>query len=446
MSDARPAAYFTTTAMGDVFSTRTHVRYMLRFEASLARAEARAGLIPTAAADAIAAACERDDFDVDAIVTESALAGTPAIPLVRMLTERVPAGARGWVHWGATSQDAVDTATALQMRDGLDILIGDLRLVGSHAASLADAHRRTVMPGRTLLQHASPITFGLKAARWLALVTRQIDALLALRASAVALQLGGAVGTLAVFGDKGLLVAEMLAKELALPAPDLPWHAERDRVARVAATLGIVAGAMSKIAGDVVLLAQSEVGEVSESAAAGKGGSSAMPQKRNPVDAVAALAAARLAAGSASVFLSGTTHEHERAAGAWQAEWVALPQLFLHTAAAVSHSARALDGLEVHVERMRANVELGSGTLLSESLSTALAERMGRVDAQELVKQVSARALRDRVTLRAAALDDERVTAALSAADIDRALDPEQYLGSSTALIDRALASFRRLS
>lgn len=446
MSDPRPAVFFSTSAMADVFSPRAHVRSMLRFEAALARAEARAGLIPNTAADAIAAACDRDDFDADAIVAESPLAGTPAIPLVRMLTQRVPPPARGWVHWGATSQDVMDTATALQMRTGIDILRGDLHHVGGRAAALADAHRRTVMPGRTLLQHASPITFGLKAARWLALVTRQIDALVALRSSAIALQFGGAVGTLAVLGDRGLAVADLLATELDLPVPDLPWHAERDRVARVAATLAILAGAMGKIAGDLVLLAQSEVGEVTESAAPGKGGSSAMPQKRNPVDAMAALASARLAAGSASVLMAGMMHEHERAAGAWQAEWVALPQLFLHAAAAVVHTARALDGLEVHAERMRANLEIGGGTIMAESLSTALAAKLGRVEAQALVKEVSARASREEITLHAAATGDQRVTAALSAADVERALDPERHLGSSDALIDRALAAFRLVS
>jgi len=433
---------FTTRAMTDVFSAQALVRQMLRFESALARAEARAGIVPAAAADAIAAACHADRYDATAILADAARAGTPAIPLVRLLTARVDPASRGWVHWGATSQDVVDTALVLQMRDGLDLLGGDLRAVAARAADLAQRHRHAVMAGRTLLQHASPVTFGLKAARWLALVVRQIDALDALRVDALALQLGGAVGTLAPLGAAGLAVVARLAEELGLPAPDLPWHAERDRIARVAATVGIVAGAMSKIAGDVVLLAQTEVGEV----AAGDGGSSAMPQKRNPVDAMSALASARLAVAMVPTLLDAGGHEHERAAGAWQAEWVAIPQLFGHTASAVASVRRMLDDLEVHHDRMRANLEAAGGTLMAESLSTALAAQLGRVEAHELARVVSARAARGDVTLQEAAAAEDRITAVLTEDDLMRALDPGSFLGSTDAFIDRALAAFRRIS
>jgi len=442
MTTPATGALFTTRAMTDVFSAQALVRQMLRFESALARAEARAGIVPAAAADAIAAACHADRYDATAILADAARAGTPAIPLVRLLTERVDPASRGWVHWGATSQDVVDTALVLQMRDGLDLLGGDLRAVAERAADLAQRHRHTVMAGRTLLQHASPVTFGLKAARWLALVVRQIDALDALRVDALALQLGGAVGTLAPLGDAGLAVVARLADELGLPAPDLPWHAERDRIARVAAAVGIVAGAMSKIAGDVVLLAQTEVGEV----AAGDGGSSAMPQKRNPVDAMSALASARLAVAMVPTLLDAGGHEHERAAGAWQAEWVAIPQLFGHTASAVASVRRMLDDLEVHHDRMRANLDAAGGTLMAESLSTALAAQLGRVEAHELARVVSARAARGDVTLQEAAAAEDRITAVLSEGDLMRALDPASFLGSTDAFIDRALAAFRRIS
>lgn len=435
---------FTTTAMTDVFSPRSHVAQMLRFEAALARAAARAGIVPEAAAAAVADACRVELYDVHDLYAQAATAGTVAIPLVRMLTQRVAEPARGWVHWGATSQDVIDTALVLQMREGLALLRDDLRGLCAEAASLTERHRRTLMVGRTLLQQALPITFGLKAARWLALAARRLEAVDALRTDALTLQFGGAAGTLASLGDRGLEVASHLAAELELPLPDLPWHAERDRTATIAAALGTTAGAMQKIAGDIVLLAQTEVGEVAESAMAGKGGSSAMPNKRNPVDATASIAAARLALALASALMHGMAQEHERGIGGWQAEWAAIPELFGYTAGAVARSRRALDGLEVDVERMRANLDARGGAAMAESLATALAVRMGRADAHAVVKALVERAARDRRSLGDVALADPRVSAVLSTEDVARALDPSAHLGSADAFIDRALATYRR--
>jgi 3-carboxy-cis,cis-muconate cycloisomerase len=298
------------------------------------------------------------------------------------------------------------------------------------------------MAGRTLLQQALPITFGLKAARWLALATRQLRALRVQRAGSLVLQLGGAAGTLAALGDAGLRVAELLAEELQLALPELPWHAERDRVATIAATLGVGAGAMAKIAGDIVLLAQTEVAEVSEAAAPGKGGSSAMPQKRNPVDAMEALAAARLAVGVVPVVLSAMAHEHERSVGGWQAEWVAIPNLFRYTAGAVERVHSAVSGLQVDSDRMRANLGLGGGLLMAESLTMALAPQVGRPAAQRLVQAACGRALAAGSTLGQAVRDDAQIRALLSEDAIDRALDPAGYLGSADALIDSALAAY----
>ena len=315
MSDS---PFFTTPEMAAIFSAEAHVRQILRFEAALARAEAHAGIIPIEAADAIESACQLERFDVAALYREAALAGTLAIPLVRRLTEQAGDAGQKWVHWGATSQDAIDTALVLQMRDGLDLLIADLLRVCASCATLARQHRATLMVGRTLLQQALPITFGLKAARWLALASRQVRTLREQRALSLALQFGGAAGTLAALGDQGMQVAELLAQSLDLALPDLPWHAERDRVASIAAALGVAASAMAKVAYDVALLAQTEVGEVAEASAPGKGGSSAMPQKRNPVDATLALAAARLAVGQVPVIFGALAQEHERAVGGWQ--------------------------------------------------------------------------------------------------------------------------------
>jgi 3-carboxy-cis,cis-muconate cycloisomerase len=438
-------ALFSTPPMSAAFSPRAHVRGMLRFEAALAHAEARVGIIPQEAAAIIAANCREELFDVAALYREAAVAGTPAIPLVRKLTARVAGDAQKYVHWGATSQDAIDTALMLQMRDGIDLLVSGLLDVCSACAALAEQYRRTPMAGRTLLQQALPITFGLKAARWLALSTRQVRALRERRDRSLAVQLGGAAGTLASLGDNGLRVVELLAAELNLPVPDLPWHSERDRVAEIAATLGIVSGAMAKIASDVVLLAQTEVGEVSEGAAPGKGWSSAMPQKHNPVDAVNAIASARLAVGVVPVILSAMAQEHERAVGGWQAEWAAIPDLFRFTASAVEGVRSMVASLQVDPARMRANLDLGGGLIMAESLTMALAQHMGRPEAYRIVQAVCNQVAGSGGNLRQAALADVRVNSVLSPEEIDQALDPTRYLGSADAFIDRALEAYENM-
>lgn len=437
-------ALFSTPSISAVFSPGAHVHAMLAFETALARAEARAGIIPQEVASAIAASCREELFDVAALYREAAVAGTPAIPLVRMLMAQVEGEARKYVHWGATSQDAIDTALMLQMRDGLALLIARLRDVCAACATLAETHRHTLMAGRTLLQQALPITFGLKAARWLALTTRQLQSLRERRERALAVQLGGAAGTLASLGDKGLQVVELLAEELKLPVPDLPWHTERDRVAEIAASLGVVAGAMAKIAGDVVLLAQTEVGEASEGAAPGKGGSSAMPQKHNPVDATSALASARLAIGVVPVILSAMQQEHERAVGGWQAEWAAIPSLFRYTASAVEGVRGAVADLQVDPARMKANLDLTSGLIMSESLTMALAPKIGRPEAYRIIQAISKQVTGSGKNMRQAALEDGQVRAVLSPEEIDNALDPTYYLGSTDAFIDRALAAYHK--
>jgi 3-carboxy-cis,cis-muconate cycloisomerase len=433
--------FFSTPSMAAVFSAESQVRHMLAFEAALARAEARVGVIPSAAADAIASACRVEDFDLDALFRDAVPPASLAIPLVKRLGEL--AGESRHVHWGATSQDAIDTGLVLQMREALDLLEADLLRLAEVCAALAERHRRTIMPGRTLLQQALPITFGLKAARWLGLVSRQVASLRALRPRVLVVQLGGAAGTLASLGDQGLAVASALADDLQLGLPDLPWHAERDRVADVAAALGVTAGAMAKIATDLVLLAQTEVAEVAEPAAPGKGGSSTLPQKRNPTYAVEAIAAARLAIGLVPVVLGGMDQEHERAAGPWQAEWSAVPDLFRWTAGAVERVCDALDGVEVFATRMRENLDQSQGLSLSESLSMALAPHIGRDQALSIVQELSQRAAVSGEHLRQVAVADPRVGSVLDAAVIDRALDPERYLGSTNAFIDRALAAWR---
>lgn len=433
---------FSTPGMAALFAPEAYTRKMLAFEAALARAEARAGVIPQEAAHAIALCCEQTTLDAATLYREGALAGTPAIPLVRMLTERLDGEARRYVHWGATSQDVIDSALMLQMRDGLDLLTEELLGMCAACARLAEQHRHTLMAGRTLLQQALPLTFGLKAARWLALMVRQVRTLRERRTRTLAVQLGGAVGTLASLGERGPRVLELLAEELGLPAPDLPWHTERDRVVEIATGLGLAAGAIAKVAHDIVLLAQTEVGEVREGNAPGKGGSSTLPQKHNPVDATFALAAARVASGYVPVMLSAMVQEHERAAGGWQAEWATMPDLFCTTASAAERVRHALETLSVDAERMRINLELEGGLLMAESLTTSLATRLGRSEAQQLVRTICDYSLKTHLSLRQAVQANVQARALLSSAELDQALDPGGYLGSANVFIDRALALF----
>jgi 3-carboxy-cis,cis-muconate cycloisomerase len=435
---------FTTSQMSAVFSGESRAQGMLDFEAALARAEAQAGLIPQEAAAAIGSKCRADLFDLTRLYEDAAGTTTPAIPLVKMLTELVEEDARGYVHWGSTSQDVIDTGMILQVREGLDLLIDDLMYMGAACASLAEG-RRAPMAGRTLLQHALPITFGLKAARWLALATRQVLRLRDLRGRVLVVQFGGAAGTLASLGAQGVQVAELLGEELKLGVPELPWHTERDRVAEVATSLGIVAGAMAKIAGDVVLLMQTEVGEATEGASAGRGTSSALPHKRNPVRASGAIASARLAVGTVPVVLSAMMQEHERAAGGWQAEWLAIPELFRLTAATVDRVRSIVENIEIDAERMSANLDMSRGQIMSEALVMALAPHVGRPEAYRLVASAGERAAQHGKDLRSIAADDGQISQVLAPDVLEGVFSPDAYLGSTDAFIERAVEGYRAI-
>ncbi len=436
---------FTAPEMAAAFSGSSLIQRMLDFEAALARAEAAVGIIPKTAAEAIVSRCQVQFFDIDTLYREAAAAGTPAVPLVRMLTRLVEGDARGFVHWGATSQDAIDTALVLQMQDGLNLLTRSLLEIGRACADLAERHRHTPMAGRTLLQHAVPITFGLKAARWLAVVTRLLERLRVVRAEALAVQFGGAAGTLASIGSGGARVILLLARELHLTVPIFPWHTERDRVGEVAGVLGLIAAAMAKMANDIALLSQTEVGEVSTRAQAAEGRSSTMPQKRNPVEAIAAIACARLAIGLVPVILSAGVQEHERAVGGWQAEWEAIPEIFRRTSGAVEWVRRAVLGLEVDADRMRANLGLTDGLIMAEALTMALATRVGKDKAYQIVQQVCDRAVHTGTALREVAMSDGEIRAVLPSDQIERAFDVSAYLGSTDVFIERALKVFLKL-
>jgi 3-carboxy-cis,cis-muconate cycloisomerase len=437
-------ALFTTERMRAIFSDRGRVQGMLDFEAALARAEARVGVIPPPAAAAIAACCRAELFDTAALAQGTALAGNPAIPLVRALTALVArdeAEAAGYVHWGATSQDAMDTGLALHLRDALDALAADLARLSAALARIAETHKRTPLAGRTWLQQAVPVTFGLKAAGWMSAVERERERIAALRPRALVIQFGGAAGTLAALGDRGLDVAAALAEELRLGLPDLPWHAQRDRVAEVATTLGLLVGTLGKMARDLALLAQTEVGEAREPDAPGRGGSSTMPQKRNPVAASVALAAAVRVPALVSTMLAAMAQEHERGLGGWQAEWETLPEICALAAGALEQMARTMEGLEVDATRMLANLDLSGGLILAEAAAMALARHVGRARAHELVEQASRRAVAQGRHLREALAEDAEVRAHLSIEELGRAFDPGNYLGVAAELVDRALAA-----
>ena len=430
--------------MRSVFSDRGRLQGMLDFEAALGRAEARAGVIPAAAAAPIAAQCRADLFDVEALARGSALAGNTAIPMVKALTALVAKHdqeAARYVHWGATSQDAMDTGLVLQLRDALGVFDADLARLADVLAGLADEHKRTVLAGRTWLQQATPVTFGLKAAGALSAVERHRARLRELRPRVLALQFGGASGTLAALGTDGLKVAAALANQLKLALPDVPWHAHRDRVAEVATTLGLLVGTLGKIARDVSLLMQTEVGEAFEPAAAGKGGSSTMPHKRNPVGCAAILAAAIRVPGLVSVMLTAMVQEHERGLGDWHAEWDTLPEICCLAAGALAQLAQVLEGLELDPARMAANLEATRGLVLAEAVTMALGGKIGRLPAHHLVEGACRRAAAEDRHLRDVLEADAEVRKHLSAEDLRRLLEPANYVGLAETMVERALAA-----
>ncbi|HEY5873005.1 MAG TPA: 3-carboxy-cis,cis-muconate cycloisomerase [Gaiellaceae bacterium] len=426
------SAIFVSDELQDAVSDRAWLQGMLDAERALANAGAATGLVTADAAARIGAACRAELYDPRELAQEGRAVGNPAEPLVRALREAVGDTAADWVHYGATSQDVVDTAAMLVSRRAVVLVLAELDRLADACADLARTHRSTPIAARTLLQQAVPTTFGLKAAGWLIAMLEARRLLVVVRDERLAAQLGGAAGTLAPLGDRALDVVRHYAEELELVEPVVPWHANRIRVAELAAALDIAAGAAAKIGRDIVLLAQTEVGEVSEGAG---GGSSTMPQKRNPVRATLAVACARLAHAHAGVLLAELDHEHERAVGGWHAEWEALSGALAFAGGAVTAAADAVSGLVVDSGRMRVNLEAGAGLVVAERISFALSDRLGRPRAHGVVAE-AARA----PSFREALLADERV--ALSDAEVDELLDPASYLGSAEALVDRALAEW----
>jgi len=426
----------TTAALAEVFSDESVLQAMLDFEAALARAEARVGIVPKQAADAITSAAQASQFDIPEISRGTYRAGTAAIPLVKALRERVKkrnSDAPAWVHWGATSQDVVDTALVLLLKRSLPILVRDLQRLDQALAGLSERHKDSVMLGRTLMQPAPPVTFGLKAAGWLGAQRRDGERLKSAFAEAMVVQFGGASGTLASLGERGLEVARALAEELALRYPEAPWHSHRDRLASVVCCCGVLTGSLGKMARDISLLMQNEAAEVAEPGGEGRGGSSTMPHKRNPIACALTLAAAERTPGLIASFLSAMVQEHERGVGSWQSEWPLIASVIQATGSAASSMAETAEGLSVDVARMRQNIQNTRGLIFAEKAMMLLAPKLGRDVAHELLERAARESITQQKHLSKVLAEMPEVASRVEPSVLEQLAIPEQYLGCAEA-------------
>ncbi len=430
---------FGAPAMRAIFSDEGAVARYVEVEVALAAVEGRLGLISKQAADTIGRLATPKGIDLAELKERTDIVGYPIVGIVHQLAKQCGDAGR-YLHWGATTQDIMDTGLVLQMREAMALIEQDLAALDATLAALAAKHRNTVMAGRTHLQHALPVTFGYKAAVWLSMIVRHRQRLAEIKPRVLVGQFGGAAGTLASLGDKGLAVHDALMDELNLARAPIPWHVARDGPAEAVSFLALVAGTLAKIATDVMLLMQTEVAEASEPYEEGRGSSSTMPQKRNPISCELILAAAKVVRQSAGLMLDGMAADHERATGPWQLEWVALPQAFIATGAALRHARFMLDGLVVDADRMRRNLDLTGGLIVSEAVMMALAEHTGRQDAHHIVAHAASTALEKGTMLLDELLKLPEVTRHLDAGKLAALTDPGNYLGSAQAMVDRVLA------
>ena len=435
---------YGSDAMRAVFDERTYFQRMLDVEAALARVQARLGIIPADTAVAITKAARVENLVTDELAASARNVGYPVVGLVAGLSHAA-GSAGGWTHWGATTQDIMDTATVLQVREGLTLIRTALRGMITAFTAQAEKHRHTVMAGRTHLQQALPITLGLKCAVWAQPLITHVQRLDALRPRVEQVSFAGAAGTLASLGDQGIAVMEGLATELGLAAPAAPWHVSRDGLAETVAFLGLICGSLAKLATDIILLAQTEVAEVAEPYVAGRGSSSTMPQKRNPIASEYILAAARTVHALVPVMFGAMAADHERATGPWQAELLALPQCFVLTHGALQHANAIAEGMVVDAARMRRNLDLTGGLIVAEAVMMGLAPHIGRGEAHHVVKHACDAALAEAIPLAEALAREAAVASRLDRASIERLTDPAHYLGSADGFIDRVLLSANTL-
>ena len=429
---------FGTPEMRSIFSDETAVAYAVKVEVALARVQGRLGIIPAEAAGEIEQRADGAAIDLAELKRETELVGYPIVGLVHQLARQCGDAGR-YLHWGATTQDIMDTATVLQVREAIGTIATDLARLDEAIAALARKHRLTVMAGRTHLQHALPITFGHKAAVWLSMVRRDRERLRQLWRRVLVVQFSGAAGSLASLGARGLEVQEALAAELGLAVPLITWHSARDSFAELASFLALTTACLAKIATDVMLLMQTEVAEAFEPFAPGRGSSSTMPQKRNPISCELILAAAKSVRQNAGLMLEAVVVDHERATGPWHAEWIALPQSFIATAGALRQAIDMMSGLVVDTNRMRRNLDLTGGLIVAEAVMMALAEHIGRGTAHDIVYSACRSAADTGNDLMAELSRRPEVTAHLDERRLLELVDPANYLGSAPAMVDRVL-------
>ena len=431
---------FGSDAMRAVFSERGQVQKWLDVEAALARVQGRLGIIPEDAAAQISSKADADLIDMDLMREEVDRVGYAIMPLVHRLAALCEGNAGRYVHWGTTTQDIKDTGVVLQIRDALDLVEADLVAVRDGLARLARKYRDTPMAGRSHLQHALPITFGYKAAVWLAPVERHLERLEQLRPRVLMGQFSGAAGTLASLHGRGLEVSDALMEELGLARPAIAWHTGRDTIAETLAFLALVTGSLAKIATDVVLLTATETGEVFEPFAPGRGGSSTMPQKRNPVSSELILACAKQVQSRAALVMDAMAADLERSTGPWHVEWAALPEAFVLASGALAQARFLVEGLRVDPDAMRANMDLTRGLIVSEAVMMGLAPGLGRQAAHDLVYEACRIATDERRALLDVLLDMPEVTAKLDRDALAQLCEPGNYVGEAPEMVDRLLA------
>jgi 3-carboxy-cis,cis-muconate cycloisomerase len=431
---------FGSEGMRGIFSDAATVARYVEVEVALAKAQGKVGVIPADAAAAIVKAARADTLDFAKLKTETDLVGYPIVGIVHQVQKQCGDAGR-YLHWGATTQDIMDTAVVLQVRAALDLVEADLGAVAANLVGLAKTHRGTVMAGRTHLQHALPVTFGYKAAVWLSMMDRHLVRLRELRPRVLVGQFGGAAGTLASLGDKGLAVHDALMDELKLGRALIPWHVARDGLVEAVAFLGLVTGSLGKIATDVALLMQTEVGEAFEPFMPGRGSSSTMPQKRNPISSELIIALAKSVRQDVGLMLDSlAAADQERATGPWHLEWMALPRAFIATGGALAQAKFMTGGLIVDAGRMRRNLDMTGGLIVAEAVMMALAEKTGRGPAHDLVYAACRKALDTGTPLIEHLKANAEITKALDVKRLEELVDPANYLGCAQGMIDRVLA------
>lgn len=435
---------FGSDAMRALFQDEALVGRYLDVETALARAQAALGIVPADAAQAITAAASVDHIDWDRLQARTQIVGYPILPLVEQLVEWVDGGKGQFAHWGATTQDIMDTADVLQIRDALDLVEADLDAIADVLASMAETYAMTPMAGRTHLQHALPISFGYKAAGWLSGIDRHRQRLKELRPRVEVVSFSGAAGTLASLGDKGLATQAALAAELNLAVPDITWHTIRDGFAEVTGFLALVTGSIGKIGYDIMLMMQTEIGEVLEPFVSGRGASSTMPQKRNPISSEMMLASAKLVREQHSAMLDTMVVDHERATGQWHVEWQALPSAFILASGGLRAAREALEGLEVRTDVMARNLDATNGLIVAEAVMMGLAPHLGRQHAHDVVYDCCRIALSGGPSLLDALKAEASVTAVLDNAALERLVDPINYLGAAPEMVARLLLARAR--